>query len=186
MIKKITGISLLLFGTIGLLIELTNCTKPEASLDVFGVTLASLFIISGLLLYPGKHINLSAEHHFSWQTFLTTGGIIELIIGSAVTLFVIILGFQGFISGEMGTMVGIFSLSSLLFLLPYIILKAVMVYGLFKKKRWSLFLSLISGIIYLAGGVISVSISPVIAVLLFVYAGFTLWAGIKCLKTTSQ
>ena len=179
MIKKIIGISLLLFGIIGLLIELTNYTKPEASLDVFGVTLACLFIISGLLLYLVNHIKLPAEHHFSWQTFLKVTGIFELITGLAITLFVIILGFQGFIHGEMGTMIGIFSLASLLFLLTYTMLKAVLVYGLFKRKRWSFSLSLFSGFIYLTGVLISFSIYPVIAVLLFIYAGFTLWASVK-------
>jgi len=94
-IKKIIVISLLLFGAIGLLIEITNCKKPGTSIDVFGVTLACLFIISRLLLYPHKHINLSAKHPFSWQFFLTTSGIIELIIGAVFVLFAIILGIQG-------------------------------------------------------------------------------------------
>lgn len=154
----------------------------QGTIDFFGLTVACFFIITGMLLYLWKPITRFTKNQFSWQTFLTVSGIIELILGLAVTLFFIILGFQGFISEEMGTMIGIFSLASLLFLLPYIVLKAVMVYGFLKKKRWPLFLSLVSGIIYLTGGVISVSVSPVIAVLLFIYAGLTLWAGIKCLN----
>ncbi|MFW6015749.1 MAG: hypothetical protein ACOCRK_04880 [bacterium] len=185
MINKIIGICCLLFGIIGLLVEITNYTK-QRPIDYFGLILACLFIITGILLYQWKYITRFTKNNFSWQTFLTVTGIIELIIGLAVILFIIILGLQGFISGEMGTMVGIFSLASLLFLLPYIVLKAVMIYGFVKKKKCSVYISLFFGGIYLTGGIVVIFIFPIIAILLLIYAGLNLWAGIKCLKNTSK
>ena len=81
-----------------------------------------------------------------WK-FLIISGIVELSLLTPVLLLFAALGYHGYRTGEMGAMVGIFSGAILLFLFPYILIKALTVHGLRKRKPWSawsvIFLSLI-------------------------------------------
>ncbi len=181
-IKIVAALCLIIFGMIGLLLEAGNYSQ-QGSYDHFGLLLAVLILTAGVLLIGGKHlISFLRRAGFGWLTFLLFTAIIELLAGISLTVFIIILALQGFISGEMGTMVGILSLASLLFLLPLIIFKAAMVYGLFARKKWALYLTLAFAILYSLGGLAGFFAVPLIALILLFYAALLLLAAVRCLQ----
>lgn len=191
MIRIIFGICFILFGIMGGILELSDYARQE-TLDTFGIVLVGIFILTGLFLSFYKQLRRFFRENNVLKflstvkikqiifkkkvSLLTVSAIIELIVAIPATIFIFIYGIYGFVKGEMGNMIGLISFFLLLVILPYIILKAVMVYGLVKHRRWSLFLSLFFGIIYLILGMLIVSNNPLISLLLFAYSGFTFFS----------
>ncbi len=197
MIRGIVSFCLMLFGLIGFFLEMVSYSE-EGAFDVFGLVLACFFILIGLFVFfwprikifvaqrksPENSSKKPGEKVGSWESsFLIITGIIELIIGIPALIFIFVLGLHGIIAGEMGTMIGFFSLSILIILFPYIFLKILVVYGLGKRRIWSTYFALICGGLSLIIAVVITVSFPVLSLLLFVYAGITIWAGIKCLKS---
>lgn len=119
----------------------------------------------------------------TWQRrFLIVTGIAELIIETGSLVFVMFLGYHGFIAGEMGTMLGMFAIAIQLILLPFTALRAATVYGLWKHKRWAYYTAIMLAVLIMLGGLFSLSISPLAYVLVFTYAGITIWAAVTCLR----
>ncbi len=183
MLKKIISICFIVFGSIGLLVEAGSYSK-NGTPDIFGFVLAGIFIGLGILLSFGKKIKLRAKSPSS-RTFLLISGMIELAAGIPLMAFIFIFGLHGFYAGETGTMIGLLSMASLIFVVPYILLKAAAVYGLIKRKKWSIYFSFVFGIIYFFAGISFIAGIPIIAVLLLLYAVLTRLTAIKCLKTKS-
>ncbi len=194
MIKKIIGSVFILLALIGLILEAANFFE-EGIVDITGLVLIIFFIVVGLLLVFWRHllsfqrgkeenkqINKDKNISSKKRTFLISAGIIEIVTGLVFMVFIIILGFYGIVAGEMGIMIGIFSSIFLIFILPYLVFKFLMVYGLRKRRRWSLFISLLFSIIYILAGLFFVFSVPIFSLLLFLYAGFTLWAALNCLQ----
>lgn len=197
MVRKIISFCLMLFGLIGVFLEIGSYSE-EGAFDFFGLVLAFFFILIGLLVFLWPRIKIFAvqrkstgnssktpgEKVDSWgRSFLIVAGIIELIIGIPVLIFIFVLGLHGIIAGEMGTMIGFFSLSILIILFPYIFLKILVVYGLVKTRIWSIYFVLVFGGLSIIIAILIAFSLHILSIVLFVYAGGTIWAGIKCLKS---
>ncbi len=118
-----------------------------------------------------------------WQRqFLIIAGIVELIFCIPALLFTLFFGYQGFIAGEMGNMIGLFSIAIGIFLLPYVAARATAVHGLIKRKRWAAVACIIlSGLIFL-GSFFSVIDFPILSGAVLIYTSFSIWAAVKYLK----
>ncbi len=196
MIRIIISFCLILFGLIGFLLEMGSYSE-EGAFDVFGLVLACFFILIGLLVFlwprikifaaqrksPGNRSKTPGEKVYSWERiFLLVTGIIELIIGIPAFIFIFVLGLHGIIAGEMGTMIGFFSLALLIVFMPYLLLKFLLVYGLSKFKKRSAYLALGFGGLYIVGAIFFLLSVPFFSLFFLVYGGFTTWAGFKMLK----
>lgn len=196
MFRKIISFCLMLFGLIGIFLEIGSYSE-EGFFDVFGFVLACFFILIGLLVFLWPRIKVFASQRKNAgnssktpgegvssreKSFLLVTGIIELIIGIPVLIFVLVLGLHGIIAGEMGIMIGFFALALLIVFLPYLVLKFLMVQGLSKFKKRSAYLGLGFGVLYIGGAIFFLFSVPFFSLFFLVYGGFTTWAGIKMLK----
>ncbi len=196
MIRKIISSCFILFGLIGFILEMGRYSE-EGVWDVSGLVLACFFILLGLLGLFWPRIRVFASQRKNAgnssktpgegvssreRSFLLVTGIIELIIGIPVLIFVLVLGLHGIIAGEMGTMIGFFALALLIFILPYLVLKFLLVQGLSKFKKRSAYLALGFGGLYILGALFFLFSVPFFSLFFLVYGVFTTWAGIKMLK----
>ena len=118
-----------------------------------------------------------------WQANLLAGmaGAGALAVGAAV-LFSVKLGYEGFKAGEMGIMIGIFSLVWIVPLLLWLALKVVSVIGIIRRRRWAVVLALISGIVELAAGVFSLGAGLTVFLAVVFFQGVFIRAAVACLK----
>ena len=185
MIRKFIGSAFIIFGLIGLGLEISNYNQ-QGSLEIFAVVLACIFIITGLLIIYLKRlkrvISFKKARSPHQGIFLVISTMIELLTGAIILIFILILGYQGFLAGEMGTMIGFFSLASLFILLPYLLLKILMIYGLFKKKKWSIYLSFLFIVIYILIGLLLITELLIISIILLIYAVFSLRSSLRLLQ----
>jgi len=181
-IRKIIGLAFIIFGLIGLGFEISNYNQ-QGSLEVFAVLLACIFIITGLLItYFKRVVNFKKDQSPHQGIFLIITTIIELLVGAIILIFIFILGYQGFLAGEMGTMIGFFSLASLLIIFPYLLLKTLMIYGLLKKKKWAIYLSFLFVSIYILIGLLLITELLIISIILLIYAVFSLRSSLSLLQ----
>ncbi len=118
-----------------------------------------------------------------WQRrFLVVTGVIELLILTPAFLFIVLLGFHGFVAGEAGTMIGLFSAAILLFLFPYLAVRLAAVLGLRKNNRWAPALCLILSLLVLASVLFTLTELPALLILLVAYLGLSIWAAVGCLR----
>ncbi len=118
-----------------------------------------------------------------WQRrFLLITGVIELLLMVPVLVFAVLLGYHGFAAGEMGEMIGIFSVVIVLFLLPYFAARLTAVLGLRKEKRWAAVLCLLLSILVLLAALFSFLEIPVLFILLVFYTGLSIHAAAGCLR----
>ena len=121
-----------------------------------------------------------------WQRpFLLTLGVLELIVVIPTAVFGLLLGYHGFVAGEMGTMVGILVLAVLVPLLLYGVLRVFSLIGLWKRRRWGAALVIVLAVMGALGGFIAALDTPGLLVVILIYAGATAWAAIGCLKHPS-
>jgi hypothetical protein len=121
-----------------------------------------------------------------WQRpFLLTLGVLELIVVIPTAVFGLILGYHGFVAGEMGTMVGILVLAVLVPLLLYGVLRVFSLFGLWKRRRWGAALVIVLAVMGALGGFIAALDTPGLLVVILIYAGATGWAAIGCLRHPS-
>ncbi|MGC9311997.1 MAG: hypothetical protein ACP5IA_04855 [Sediminispirochaetaceae bacterium] len=118
------------------------------------------------------------------RRFLLITGIIEVVLAVGIIICIMILGYHGFASGEMGTMVGMFSVSVLLFLLPFAAARFSAVMGLRQDRSWAYVVTLVLSALILLTGLLALSASPLLALLLLLYAASTAWAAAVCLRST--
>jgi len=193
MIRRIIGFGFILFGLIGFLLEMGHYFQEEV-FDVFGLVLACFIILIGFVVFFWPSLKAfwsqrripktQREKIKIWErSFLLVTGIAELIIGIPLFIFILFLGIQGIIAGEMGIMIGFFSLNILIILFPYFSLRFLVVYGLAKRKSWANYLALVFGGLFFIFGFIVFFGFPFLSLLLFGYGGVTIWAGIKCSKS---
>ena len=114
------------------------------------------------------------------RTFIIISGIIELAVLIPFTLFALVFGYQGFIRGEMGNMIGMFAIGVLLFLLPYSAARILGVYGIWKRKKWGAVLTIISALLIMAFMIVPLFEISLLAIGLIVYGVLLIRAGIKC------
>jgi len=118
-----------------------------------------------------------------WQRpFLLTLGVLELIVAIPTAVFGLLLGYHGFVAGEMGTMVGILALGVLVPLAPYAVLRVVAMVGLWRRKRWAAILTTVLSGIGAVGAVVVAHDAVGVLVVILLYAGTTAWAALGCLK----
>ena len=115
-------------------------------------------------------------------TLLGWFSIAGFVLALLVTVFISILSYAGFEAGEMGAMIGIFGAIGLFFLIPWLIIKMVLVIGIFKGKKWAVLLSLIFTMLALIPGLLSIGDSLVPFLVSLIFLSPMLWAEIKCLK----
>ncbi len=121
-----------------------------------------------------------------WQRrFLLSLGVLELIVAIPSAVFGLLLGYHGFATGEMGTMVGILVLAVLVPLLLYGVLRVFSLFGLWKRRRWGAALVIVLAVMGALGGFIVALDTPGLLVIILIYAGATAWAAIGCLKHPS-
>ena len=129
----------------------------------------------------GKRANTGTSR--PWQAamfaWLSIAGALSALI---IVLFVTKLAYEGFAAGEMGTMIGIFGVVGLLFLLPWLILAIVVAIGNFKGKKWSLILSLIFTAIGIPAAFFTLAIGTTVLLVVMFFLGLMLWVEIICLK----
>ena len=129
----------------------------------------------------GKRANTGTSR--PWQAtmfaWLSIAGALSALI---IVLFVTKLAYEGFVAGEMGTMIGIFGLVGLLFLLPWLILAIVVAIGNFKGKKWSLILSLIFTVIGIPAAFFTLATVPAVLLVVMFFLALMLWVEIICLK----
>ena len=101
-------------------------------------------------------------------------------------LFFAKLGFEGFKAGEMGAMVGIFSIVGLIFLIPIFVFAVIVVIGIFKRKKWSYIASLVFSIIGSLASIIIITIGFLPFILAFTIMAFTIWLNVFCLKYKNE
>ena len=129
----------------------------------------------------GKRANTGTSR--PWQaTMLAWLSIAGALLALIIVLFVTKLAYEGFAAGEMGTMIGIFGVVGLLFLLPWLILSIVLAIGNFKGKKWSLILSLIFTLIGIPAAFFTLAIGPAVFLVVIFFLGLLLWVEIICLK----
>ncbi|MQY76740.1 MAG: hypothetical protein GH155_03840 [Spirochaeta sp.] len=118
-----------------------------------------------------------------WQAaVLAWLSIAVALLALIISLLVIKLAYEGFAAGEMGTMIGIFGAAILIFLLPLLVLSAVITIGNFKGKKWSLILSLIFTGLGFPAAFFTLAIGPAVFLAVILFLGLMLWVEIICLK----
>jgi hypothetical protein len=193
-VKRIAGAALLLFGLIGAAVEFDNAAAA-GSVDALGGVLAALFVLSGITLLSlgfshlpphrgsssgnGESAAGSGRRSRPWQRpFLIITGSAELavlLIGGGLAVLV---GGHGFASGEMGTMIGMFAVMALLFVLPYAAARAAAVYGLWTRKRWGAKLTILLSALAVLAAVFIAGSAPLVFIIVLLYAAVSLWAAL--------
>ena len=115
-------------------------------------------------------------------TLLGWFSIAGFALALSLTVFISILSYEGFESGEMGAMIGIFGSIGLLFLVPWMIFKLILSIGIFKGRKWAVVISLVFTIIGFIPGffMLGTGIGPFLFSIGFLT--IMLWAEIRCLK----
>lgn len=125
-------------------------------------------------------------HGVVWQRpFLLTVGVLEVIVIVPSAIFGLLLGYHGFVAGEMGTMVGILVLALLVPLVPYAVLRVVAMVGLSRRKRWGAILTIVLAAVGAVGALVVAYDAVGVLLVMLLYAGTTAWAGVGCLKHPS-
>ncbi|NOY36852.1 MAG: hypothetical protein GXO83_04690 [Chlorobi bacterium] len=112
--------------------------------------------------------------------------ILNLIITTGSVILISVFGYAGFKGGEMGTMIGIFSVVGILFAIPVLILLIFVIRGLFRMGKWAVVFALVLTIL---GFLVSLStLTAGIAPFLFAlgYLLLTLFLEIRCLRYFSN
>lgn len=109
-------------------------------------------------------------------------GIGEVVLETGSIVFVILLGYHGFAAGEMGTMLGMFSVSVLLFLLPFTLARLSALIGLRNDKAWSYVVTLFLSALILLTSFFALPDSPLLFLLLLLYAAAIGGSAIACLR----
>ena len=139
-----------------------------------------------VILLGMAHKERKIKKNTLWQRqFLIITGIVELALCIPSLLFIIFFGYQGFVAGEMGNMIGLFSIAIGLFLLPYIAARAAAVHGLIKRKPWGAVISIILSGLFLLGAFFSAVEFPVLSVMVLLYTSVSIWAAVKYLGHTN-
>lgn len=120
------------------------------------------------------------------RRFLLITGTIEALLEAGSLTFLILLGYHGFAAGEMGNMVGIFSVSVLFFLLPFALARFIAILGLRKSKPWAYVLTLILAALILITSFFTLPTWPLLFLLLLVYAASTGWAAFVGLRPSGR
>ena len=120
------------------------------------------------------------------RRFLLITGIIEVVLEAGSIILIVLLGYHGFAAGEMGTMIGMFSVSVLLFLLPFTAARLSAVLGLRKDKSWAYVVTLFLSALILLAGFFALPSFPLLFLLLLLYAAGTGWAAAVCLRRLAR
>jgi len=116
------------------------------------------------------------------RKFLIITGIIELLLLFPAILFTVFFGYQGFIAGEMGTMIGMFSVALILFLIPYLAARTAAVQGLRKMKRWAPVLCIVLSALVLTASLFTAFDFPFLFALILIYISVSIWSAVVCLR----
>ena len=103
-------------------------------------------------------------------------------MGGAGIIAVAFLGLKGFEAGEMGNMIGMFSVAGLLLLVPCVAARAFAVYGLAKRRRPAAVLTIVLSVLVAAAGLTAAEVSPLFSLSVLLYAGLCIWAAVLCRK----
>jgi FlaA1/EpsC-like NDP-sugar epimerase len=118
-----------------------------------------------------------------WQrTFLIISGIIELLLLAPALVFTAFLGYHGFTTGEMGTMIGMFSVAILLLLLPYLAARLAVVLGLRRNRRWAAVLGIVLSVSLLLAAMFSMAEFTVLPATLVAYTVLSIYAAVGCIR----
>ena len=120
------------------------------------------------------------------RRFLLITGIAEGVLEAGSIILIVLLGYHGFVAGEMGTMLGMFSVSVLLFLLPFAAARLGAVLGIRKDKPWAYVVTLFLSALILLAGFFALPAFPLLFFLLLLYAAGTGWAAGVCLRRSGR
>jgi len=118
------------------------------------------------------------------RKFLIITGIIELLFLYPAFLFTVFFGYQGFVAGEMGNMIGMFSVALILFLIPYLAARTAAVQGLRKMKRWAPVLCIVLSALVLTASLFIAFDLPFLLALILIYNSVSIWFAVVCLRHT--
>jgi len=128
-------------------------------------------------------VSTNMETKRPWQGILLAWMcLVGMVILFLIVVFIVIFCYQGFAAGEMGTMIGIFGVVALIFLIPLLITTIVVTFGLFKRKRSSVVLALVITCFGILGGFFTLAAGFSVYLGVIFYLGMMLYTEIICLK----
>ncbi len=110
-------------------------------------------------------------------------GIFKSLLMAVVILFFSKMGYEGFLAGEMGIMIGLFMIIIVLVLIPVWVFMVIVSIKLFGRKRWALITSLIITVFYLLVSFFSLLALPSILLPVLVFLIIMLSLEIRCLNS---
>jgi hypothetical protein len=116
------------------------------------------------------------------RTFLIIAGVVEIVLEFSSLIFISIVGYHGFKAGEMGTMIGLFTVLAFILLLPLAVVRVVAVYGLWKKRRWAAIITIILSVVLFLSSLLAVTTSLFLFIVILLYVLFSIWAAIACMR----
>lgn len=116
------------------------------------------------------------------RKFLIITGKIELLLLFPAFLFTVFFGYQGFVAGEMGNMIGMVSVALILFMIPYLAARTAAVLGLRKMKRWAPVLCIVLSALVLTASLFTAFDLPVLLALILIYNSVSIWFAVECLR----
>ncbi len=110
-------------------------------------------------------------------------GIFKSLLMAVVILFFSKMGYEGFLVGEMGIMIGLFMVVIVLVLIPVWVFTVIVSIKLFGRKRWALITSLIITVFYLLVSFFSLLALPSMLLPVLVFLIIMLSLEIRCLNS---